>query len=214
MIFTGVPTLAKLHSPRTPKQPLCTSKTPCQRERDRHLHGWLVSSGTHTQILAGCYRTSLAYSIFSTCKEEPCSQVLCRAPLMLKKTCHFSQTREGGRKSLWLMQQMEGQEIYVHILILPQASCVTLGKSLNLSLRLPSPTCKIRIKWFPLLMGLKSEIGLQMLPYSKGIVKCVDQSILTCVWSAKRTPSSSVHKCFPLSKLPYVSPHQSCINWY
>lgn len=32
------------------------------------------------------------------------------------------------------MQQMEAQEIYVHILVLPQTSCVTLGKSPNLSL--------------------------------------------------------------------------------
>lgn len=44
------------------------------------------------------------------------------------------------------MQQMEAQEISVHILVLAQASCVTLGKSLNLLLYLPSPMCKMWIK--------------------------------------------------------------------
>jgi len=58
------------------------------------------------------------------------------------------------------MQQMEAQEIYIHILVLPQASCVTLGKSLNLALHIPSPMCKMWTKCFLLLMGLESQIGL------------------------------------------------------
>lgn len=69
----------------------------------------------------------------------------------LQGTSHVKETlsflpNKGGRKSLWLMQQMEAQEIYVHILVLPQVSCVTLGKSPNLSLCLFFPLCKMRIK--------------------------------------------------------------------
>lgn len=75
----------------------------------------------------------------------------------LQGTSHVKETlsflpNKGGRKSLWLMQKMEAQEIYVHILVLPQVSCVTLGKSPNLSLF--SPLRKMRIKQFLLLMGL------------------------------------------------------------
>lgn len=65
-------------------------------ERGRYLYGWLVSSGTNTQILCRDVLQSkdvtclehLLHIKWRTLRLSPC-----RAHLMLQKPCHFSQTR-------------------------------------------------------------------------------------------------------------------------
>lgn len=128
---------------------------------------WLVGFGFVHLFVFFRYKHIHTCKDVLQCKEIPCLQFplhMQRSTLgmsSLQGTSHIEENlsflpNKGGRKSLWLMQQMEAQEIYVHILLLPQASCVTLGKSPSLSLHLPPLICKMGKKWPPVLMGLRS----------------------------------------------------------
>lgn len=196
-----MPRMTKLHIPGDPVQPLCINKTLYQGERGRCLYGWLVSSCTNKNTLQGCS------------SEQGCLCLLSRASSphemknleaeSLQGTSHVKETlsflpNKGGRKSLWLMQQMEAlcsmEEIYVHILVLPQVSVwpwasplIFLSASFSPCVKqdkiVPAPNETPILNWF---MNGTIEQG----------DSCMWTNPFLPVWDQLQGSSCSVHKSF------------------